>query len=236
MAGDYLWDRSGAPDPDLVYLERLLPRVREQVRRAPSGELSPRRDGGSRRGLAVAALALAAGVALAVGAWQLAKQPEPTSIHGEPASVPAAAAPAPNPSTPAPEPTPPPKPPIARAAPPAPTPTAAASLSSAEPEPEASARSPAEIQAVVARHRHEVKERCWEPALAKRKEGAASSVRLSVTFTIEANGSVTAVKAGASPPDYPGLASCVAGEVRAWSFGPASAALVVAVPFVFAEG
>lgn len=239
MSGDYLWDRSGTPDRDVLYLERLLPRVRERVRRAEPSELRPW-PAPRRSRVAVAALGLAAAAVLALGAWRLARPSPRASIRGEPApAADAPALPSARPPERAPErPTPPPPPtparlappaPVAKSAPPAPSAVADAGAS------EAPARSPAEIQAVVARHRGEVKERCWEPALAKRQEGAASTLRLGVSFGIEASGRVVAVKADASPPDYPGLASCVAAEVRGWSFGPAEAAMVVAVPFVFAE-
>lgn len=234
MADDYLWDRSGTPDPDVLYLERLLPRVREHVRRAPGADPVPALLAWGRRRVVLHGLALAACVLIGVGGFRLATPtaaPDPAAIRGE--TLPAAVASAP------------PSPPPASAAPtPAPSVQRAAprrhpvAVPSAEPPPDelASERSPASIAAVVAQHRAEVKSRCWEPALAQRKDGAATTVRVTASFTIEKSGSVTSATAGPSSADYPSLAGCVAAEVGRWRFGPAGAAVSARLPFVFTEG
>jgi len=235
MSDDYLWDRSGEPDPDVLHLERMLPRLRERVRRAASSDwVTPAPV--SRRGHPVASLAIAAALALSLGAggWWVGRthgRAPLVPIRGEPA--PPTAATPPTPATASAEPAPPaPSSTTPRAAP-APVPKAPSPAPSAEPE--GAGRSAAAIHAVVARHQAEVRSRCWEPALAKRKDGAAPVVKLGVTFSIAASGKVGSVSAGPTPPDYPGLAACVSAEVRSWDFGPADGATTVVVPFLFAE-
>lgn len=234
MADDYLWDRSGTPDPDVLYLERLLPRVREHVRRAPAPEHAPAPRADRGRRLSLYGLALAACVVAGVGGWRLATRtadPDPTAIRGE--ALPAALPPTPKaPPSGSAEPTP--LPTTQRAAPPRPAPA----VRGADPPARdlSTGRTPGSIEAVVAGHRAEVKSRCWEPALAKRKDGAASTVRVNVSFTIEKGGGVTAATAGPTSADYPDLAGCVATEVRGWAFGPADGAVSARVPFVFTEG
>jgi len=94
------------------------------------------------------------------------------------------------------------------------------------------ALSQAEVERVVQSHRAFVKRRCWELALATKTQGAPSSARVMTTITIAPNGSVTSASATGGE-GYPGLASCVAGQVRGWKF-PASEGGTVNVPFVFA--
>jgi hypothetical protein len=60
MNDDYLWDRSGEPDPEVEHLEKLLAPLRYQ---AP-----PKRPVRNYRWLAVAAVAV-----LAIGVWQIAR-------------------------------------------------------------------------------------------------------------------------------------------------------------------
>ena len=92
--------------------------------------------------------------------------------------------------------------------------------------------SQAEVERVVQSHRAFVKRRCWELALATKTEGAPSSARVMTTITIAPNGSVTSASATGGE-GYPGLASCVAGQVRGWKFPPSEGG-TVNVPFVFA--
>lgn len=92
--------------------------------------------------------------------------------------------------------------------------------------------SQAEVERVVQSHRAFVKRRCWELALATKTDGAPSSARVMTTITIAPNGSVTSASATGGE-GYPGLASCVAGQVRGWKFPPSEGG-TVNVPFVFA--
>ncbi|MBK7585990.1 MAG: AgmX/PglI C-terminal domain-containing protein [Myxococcales bacterium] len=266
MSDDYLWDRAGTPAPDELFLERLMPRLRDQVRRAAPSELEPpfamRRT--QRRPLLF--FGLAATLVLAVGAVAAhgyLGSSIPIGIRGEPptsnpAGAPITASAEVAPTTPTTRLVPSPS--AAHAArairpneaprapvvpqprsdePEKPAPAAIPSVSDAPPataaEPQGNQRGHAEIQAVIAGHRSEVRQRCWEPALAKRSEHAATTVRLTVRFTIEANGKTSGASAGPASPDYPALAGCIAAETRGWRFGPAASAIAVNVPFVFTE-
>lgn len=94
------------------------------------------------------------------------------------------------------------------------------------------ALSQAEVERVVQSHRAFVKRRCWELALATKTQGAPTSARVATSITIAPDGRVT--NASATGGDgYPGLASCVAGQVRGWKFPPSEGG-TVNVPFVFA--
>jgi TonB family protein len=77
-----------------------------------------------------------------------------------------------------------------------------------------------------------VKRQCWENALATRPPGAPSSARVVVTMSVAPDGHVQNVTAS-DAAGYPGLSSCVQGQVRNWKF-PASDGSTVTVPFVFA--
>ena len=95
MRGDYLWDRSGRPDPEVEALERLLGPLRHGVRSCISAPctsdpvVAPAQDaemqdltpqGGSRWRPAVIPLALAAAVALLVaGTW--VARPDPAAMR-----------------------------------------------------------------------------------------------------------------------------------------------------------
>ena len=73
MTGDYLWDRSGWPDPEIVRLERLLGRFAHEPR--PLSGMASTRSGG-RRFFGAVALATAASVAALVGtAWYVRSLP-----------------------------------------------------------------------------------------------------------------------------------------------------------------
>ena len=75
MNDDYLWDKSGKPDPEIQGLENILGTLRYQPRELEIPKLvQPRRRTFMMRGLAVAAaIAL---IALAIGVW--------TRMHKEP--------------------------------------------------------------------------------------------------------------------------------------------------------
>lgn len=72
MKNDYLWDRSGEPDPDIQEMERILQPLR-YARPAPEFELQPVLVRKPRRGVRVvmrrAALSLAAVVLFMAGGW-----------------------------------------------------------------------------------------------------------------------------------------------------------------------
>jgi hypothetical protein len=53
-------------------------------------------------------------------------------------------------------------------------------------------------------------------------------------ITIGANGSVESASASGSEKDFPGLSSCIAGQMKGWKFPASSGSTPVAVPFVFA--
>jgi hypothetical protein len=67
MSDDYLWDRSGKPDPDVERLEQILGTARYQ---APA---VPRRTRSSFRGRVIWAAAAALLVATGVGTWQVTR-------------------------------------------------------------------------------------------------------------------------------------------------------------------
>jgi hypothetical protein len=110
MSDDYLWDRSGKPDPDVARLEKLLaPLAHEAEWRAPplaagvsppADPRAPRRRLPARRAwIAGGALALAAAIAIAVGVLQSrsdvparqAQTSPPTGLASSSPSAPAAA-------------------------------------------------------------------------------------------------------------------------------------------------
>jgi predicted Zn finger-like uncharacterized protein len=90
----------------------------------------------------------------------------------------------------------------------------------------------ADIERVVQSHRAFVKRQCWEAALAAKPPSAPSSARVGVSITIAPDGHVSGASASGGD-GYPGLASCVQGQVRNWRFPPSDGA-TVNVPFVFA--
>lgn len=94
------------------------------------------------------------------------------------------------------------------------------------------ALSQAEVERVVQSHRAFVKRRCWELALATKSQGAPTSARVATAISIAPDGRVTNASATGGE-GYPGLASCVAGQVRGWKFPPSEGG-TVNVPFVFA--
>lgn len=105
--GDYLWDGSGTPDPDVVELERALAplRLRERVvatSATPASPLPPVRRAPRSRGYAVAGVALAIAASLAIaGGWTLRRRDiEARATPPSPVTVLAAAPSPPSPSSP----------------------------------------------------------------------------------------------------------------------------------------
>jgi ferric-dicitrate binding protein FerR (iron transport regulator) len=87
MSDDYLWDGSGAPDPEIVHLEQLLGRLRS-TSLPPALPVDAPRDAAQHRFRALAPfLATAAAIALMVGSvWRVSGRPswEVASISGAP--------------------------------------------------------------------------------------------------------------------------------------------------------
>jgi hypothetical protein len=92
----------------------------------------------------------------------------------------------------------------------------------------------AQTQSTVARYTGSVKRSCWQPALDARDPNAPTSARVMLTITVGPSGSVQNVTTSGEPRGYPGLASCIAGRVRAWQFPASDGTTTVNVPFVFA--
>lgn len=102
-----------------------------------------------------------------------------------------------------------------------------------EPEPPpmpSAARQPSEITPVVSRGRPAL-QRCYEALL--RAEPAAADVRLSVTITIAANGSVSDVDAHRDAGGNHTLSTCIERNVRRWIFPVAGDVTVVEIPVIF---
>ncbi|HKQ71222.1 MAG TPA: AgmX/PglI C-terminal domain-containing protein, partial [Polyangiaceae bacterium] len=90
----------------------------------------------------------------------------------------------------------------------------------------------ADIERVVQSHRAFIKRQCWESALAGKAPNSPSSARVVVNVNVAASGSVQSATASGAD-GYPGLSSCVQGQVRNWKFPPSDGAQFN-VPFVFA--
>jgi hypothetical protein len=90
----------------------------------------------------------------------------------------------------------------------------------------------ADVERVVQSHRAFVKRQCWEPALGAKAPNSPSSARVVVSINVAKDGSVPSVTTTGGD-GYPGLASCVQGQVTKWKFPPSDGSTVT-VPFVFA--
>jgi hypothetical protein len=90
----------------------------------------------------------------------------------------------------------------------------------------------ADLERAVQSHRAFVKRQCWDVALASRAPGAPSSVRVVATITVAPDGHVQSVNAQGGEA-YPGLATCVQGQVKNWTFPPSDGG-TFSVPFIFA--
>ena len=89
-----------------------------------------------------------------------------------------------------------------------------------------------DVERVVQSHRAFVKRQCWETALAAKPANAPPSARVVVSLTVGSDGRVQSATASGGDA-YPGLGSCVQGQVKNWTF-PRSDGATVSVPFVFA--
>jgi hypothetical protein len=90
----------------------------------------------------------------------------------------------------------------------------------------------ADVERVVQSHRAFVRRQCWDPALSARSPGAPSSAKVLASLNVARDGSVSSASASGGE-GYPGLATCVQGQVKGWRF-PASEGSEVKVPFMFA--
>lgn len=90
-----------------------------------------------------------------------------------------------------------------------------------------------EINGVVSRNKPIITRRCWTPAYDARASNAPSTAKVSVSLKVAPSGSVSSVSAGGSETHYPGLASCVAGSVKGWSFPPSDEGATINIPFSF---
>jgi hypothetical protein len=90
-----------------------------------------------------------------------------------------------------------------------------------------------EINGVVSRNKPMITRRCWLPAYDARGPSAPSSAKVSVTLKVGPTGSVSSASAGGSETHYPGLASCIAGSVKAWQFPPSDEGATINIPFSF---
>lgn len=73
MSDDYLWDKSGTPDPEVARLEEALAPLRHRDRDWAAAEPTRRR-----RAIVLAPIALAAAVLLAIGVWNATREKGPT--------------------------------------------------------------------------------------------------------------------------------------------------------------
>ena len=91
-----------------------------------------------------------------------------------------------------------------------------------------------EIQGVVTRNQPLIRRRCWQPALDGRPPNGPNSARVSGTINISPSGSVSSATASGAEKDFPGLASCIAGQMKGWKFPASGSPSTAAVPFFFA--
>jgi hypothetical protein len=90
-----------------------------------------------------------------------------------------------------------------------------------------------EINGVVARSKPGITRRCWMPAYYARSQSAPPNAKVNVSLTVGPSGSVQSVSASGAEAHYPGLASCVAGSVKAWQFPPSDEGAKISIPFSF---
>jgi predicted Zn finger-like uncharacterized protein len=90
-----------------------------------------------------------------------------------------------------------------------------------------------DLERVVQSHRAFVKRQCWDPALSARPPNAPSSARVVVAINVARDGSVQSANATGGD-GYPGLSSCVQGNVKNWKFPQSDGTTTFTVPFVFA--
>ncbi len=90
-----------------------------------------------------------------------------------------------------------------------------------------------EINGVVSRNKPMITRRCWLPAYDARSSNAPSTAKVSVSLKVAPSGSVSSVSAGGAETHYPGLAGCIAGAVKGWSFPPSDEGATINIPFSF---
>lgn len=91
-----------------------------------------------------------------------------------------------------------------------------------------------EIQGVVASNQARVRKRCWQPALDSAGSNVSPNARVQGRIVIGPSGSVDSASASGAEKDFPGLSSCIAGQMKGWKFPPSGGSTPVNVPFVFA--
>jgi eukaryotic-like serine/threonine-protein kinase len=89
----------------------------------------------------------------------------------------------------------------------------------------------AAVTRTVKSYRSAVVDTCWEHAT--RAPGGPTSVRVSVTISVEPAGLVRSVATASDPSGYPDLCRCIEKRVSAWRFPSARAETVVNTGFVF---
>jgi hypothetical protein len=95
------------------------------------------------------------------------------------------------------------------------------------------ALSEGEINGVVSSNKPRITRKCWNPAYDARASNAPKSAKVMANLKIGPSGSVTSPSASGASEHYPGLAPCVAGSMRCWTFPPSDAGATVNIPFVF---
>ena len=249
MSDEYLWNRTGDPDPDELMLEELLPRIKDRTRRttevravqaaSPTSGVAPRRRLAWMMTAAAALLTFALGLVLgmslrAPSAAPLAgiedessdKGPQPpTKVASESLAAPTASRVRVDTTVPVPR-RPRPSPLVS---PLASTKTSAALAASAPPR----TLSPKEIRMVISRHQGELQRRCWSSIPDAQRKSA--SVRVSLTIVVSSDGRVSTADASSAPEDYSEVGRCVAGQARGWRFPQSSTSTTLSVPLVFAH-
>lgn len=242
MSDDYLWDRSGTPAPDELWLERVMPAVsHERSAKRPTASMrsvAARRPLPVTETLAVLA-AVAAVVAVAFGIRTLVRERSvavapPAELRPEPGM----ASPEPGVASPVPTPVPRPLGPVPGGSPSAwqrgilgPVPPAPVSAS---PPPADEPLDAASIQRVVSAHTAEVRRKCWQRALVEH-DGGPTTARVVLRLVIAPSGAVSSATTNGDPAGFPGLGSCVATSAKSWRFPASSHDTAVNVPFVFAS-
>lgn len=89
-----------------------------------------------------------------------------------------------------------------------------------------------EIQGVVSRNQSRVRKQCWQPALDASSANGPKSASVKTSITIGPGGNVTSASASGAD-NFPGLASCVGGAVRQWTFPKSDGPTTVNIPFSF---
>ena len=87
---------------------------------------------------------------------------------------------------------------------------------------------------VVAANQARIRKRCWQSALDSAGPNATGNARVQGKIVIGPSGAVQSATASGAERDYPGLSSCIAGQMQGWKFPPSSGSTPVNVPFVFA--